>query len=71
LAKAITFYTNYKHWLKPTAIQNRKMKQKIVYAIIAFLVAFGTTFYVIRTYFPKHKVEKTAIQKDTLTKPQQ
>ncbi|MGQ7946532.1 hypothetical protein [Flavobacterium sp. WC2509] len=44
------------------------MKQKIVYAIIAFLVAFGTTFYVIRTYFPKHKAE-TAIQKDTLTKP--
>jgi hypothetical protein len=47
------------------------MKQKIIYAVIAFLVAFGTTFYVIRTYFPKHKVEKTAIQKDTLTKPQQ
>jgi hypothetical protein len=46
------------------------MKQKIIYAIIAFLVAFGTTFYVIRTYFPKHKVEKTATQKDTVTKPQ-
>ena len=46
------------------------MKQKIAYTIIAFLVAFGTTFYVIRTYFPKHKVEKTTIQKDTLTKPQ-
>jgi len=46
------------------------MKQKIAYTIIAFLVAFGTTFYVIRTYFPKHKVEKVAIQKDTLTKPQ-
>jgi hypothetical protein len=47
------------------------MKQKIAYAIIAFLVAFGTTFYTIRTYFPKHKVEKTAIQKDTPTKFQQ
>jgi hypothetical protein len=47
------------------------MKQKIVYAIIAFLVAFGTTFYIIRTYFPKHKVEKNVIQKDMLTKPQQ
>jgi hypothetical protein len=46
------------------------MKQKIVYAIIAFLVAFGTTFYIIRTYFPKQKVEKTATQKDTQTKPQ-
>jgi hypothetical protein len=45
------------------------MKQKIVYAIIAFLVAFGTTFYIIRTYFPKHKVEETTVQKDTLTKP--
>jgi hypothetical protein len=46
------------------------MKQKIAYTIIAFLVAFGTTFYVIRTYFPKHKVEETTVQKDTLTKPQ-
>jgi hypothetical protein len=42
------------------------MKQKIIYAIIAFLVAFGTTFYVIRTYFPKHKTEKTVLSKDTL-----
>lgn len=46
------------------------MKQKIIYAIIAFLVAFGTTFYVIRAYFPKHKTEKTAVQKDTIVKPQ-
>jgi hypothetical protein len=71
-------------WLKPlhlhkplplakangNSIQNRKMKQKIAYAIIAFLVAFGATFYIIRTYFPKHKVEKTSTVKDTLTKAQ-
>ncbi len=41
-------------------------KKNILVALITFIVAFGTTFYTIRTYFPKHKVEKTAIQKDTL-----
>lgn len=46
-------------------------KKNIIIALITFIVAFGTTFYVIRTYFPKQKVEKTTIQKDTLTKPQQ
>jgi hypothetical protein len=45
-------------------------KKNILVALITFIVAFGTTFYVIRTYFPKHKVEKTATQKDKLTKPQ-
>jgi hypothetical protein len=45
-------------------------KKHILIALITFIVAFGSTFYVIRTYFPKHKVEKTAIQKDTSTKPQ-
>jgi hypothetical protein len=46
-------------------------KKNILIALITFIIAFGTAFYVIRTYFPKHKIEKTAIQKDTLTKPQQ
>jgi hypothetical protein len=46
-------------------------KKHILIALITFIVAFGVTFYAIRTYFPKHKVEKTATQKDTLTKPQQ
>lgn len=46
-------------------------KKHILIALITFIIGFGTTFYVIRTYFPKHKVEKTAIQKDTLAKPQQ
>lgn len=44
------------------------IKKNIVIALITFIIAFGTTFYVIRTYFPKNKVEKVAIQKDTLTK---
>lgn len=46
-------------------------KKNILIAVITFIIAFGTTFYAIRTYFPKHKVEKTAIQKDTMAKPQQ
>ena len=45
-------------------------KKNILIALITFILAFGTTFYVIRTYFPKHKVEKTATQKETITKPQ-
>jgi len=45
-------------------------KKHILIALVTFIIGFGTTFYVIRTYFPKHKVEKTVIQKDTLTKPQ-
>jgi hypothetical protein len=44
-------------------------KKNIVIALITFIVAFGTTFYAIKTYFPKHKVEETTVQKDTLTKP--
>ena len=44
-------------------------KKHILIALITFIIGFGTTFYVIRTYFPKQKVEKTAIQKDTLTQP--
>jgi hypothetical protein len=44
-------------------------KKNILVALITFILAFGTTFYVIRTYFPKPKVEKTTVQKDTLTKP--
>ena len=42
-------------------------KKNILIALITFIIGFGTTFYVIRTYFPKHKVEKTITQKDTVT----
>ena len=41
-------------------------KKNIIIALITFVVAFGTTFYVIRTYFPKHQTEKTILSKDTL-----
>ncbi len=43
-------------------------KKQILIALLTFIIGFGTTFYIIRTNFPKHKVEKTASVKDTLTK---
>jgi hypothetical protein len=46
-------------------------KKNILITLITFVLAFGTTSYVIRNYFPKHKIEKTVVQKDTLTKPNQ
>ncbi len=42
-------------------------RKNILIAILTFIVGFGSTFYIIRTYFPKHKVEKIAPVKDTLT----
>jgi len=42
-------------------------KKNILIALITFIIAFGVTFYTIRTYFPKHKVVETVTQKDTLT----
>ena len=40
-------------------------KKNIIIAVIAFIVGFGITFYTIRTYFPKHKVEETTtVKKD-------
>lgn len=43
-------------------------KKQIIIAILTFIIGFGGTLYIIRTYFPKHKVEKTSTVKDTLTK---
>ena len=43
-------------------------RKQILIVILTFIIGFGATFYIIRTYFPKHKVEKTAKVKDTLTK---
>ncbi len=43
-------------------------KKNTIIAILTFIIGFGSTFYIIRTYFPKHKVEKTAPAKDALTK---
>jgi len=53
-------------WLKKTYIPNMS-KKNILIALITFIIGFGTTFYIIRTYFPKHKIEKTTVQKDTVT----
>jgi hypothetical protein len=43
-------------------------KKNIIIAILTFVIGFGSTFYIIRTYFPKHKVVKTVPLKDTLAK---
>ncbi len=44
-------------------------RKNIFIAIVTFIVGFGSTFYIIRTYFPKQKVEKTVQIKDSLRKP--
>jgi hypothetical protein len=35
-------------------------KKQILIAILTFIIGFGSTFYIIKTYFPKHKIDKTA-----------
>ena len=46
------------------------LRKNIIIGLVTFIIGFGATFYIIRTYFPKHKVEKTVPLKDILTKPQ-
>jgi len=43
-------------------------RKNIFIAIVTFIIGFGSTFFIIRTYFPKKNVEKTKQVKDTLTK---
>jgi hypothetical protein len=43
-------------------------RKNILIVIVTFIIGFGSTFYTIRTYFPKQKVEKTVQIKDSLTK---
>ena len=43
-------------------------KKNILIAFVTFIIGFGSTFFIIRTYFPKKKVEKTEQLKDTLKK---
>ncbi len=43
-------------------------KKQILITVLTFVLGFASTFYIIRTYFPKHKTEKIAPVKDTLTK---
>ena len=33
-------------------------KKQIIIALVTFIVGFGGTFFIIRTYFPKKKAEK-------------
>ncbi|HEY6143378.1 MAG TPA: hypothetical protein VIV55_08085 [Flavobacterium sp.] len=42
-------------------------RKNILIAIVTFIIGFGATFYIIRTYFPKQKTEKTAPLKDYQT----
>ncbi|WP_165932744.1 hypothetical protein [Flavobacterium cellulosilyticum] len=42
-------------------------KKQLLIVIATFIIGFGGTFYIIRTYFPKHKVEQITVAKDTLT----
>ena len=44
-------------------------RKNILIVIVTFIIGFGSTFYLIRTYFPKQKFEKTVQIKDTLRKP--
>ncbi|MFV5691436.1 hypothetical protein ACM55K_05375 [Flavobacterium sp. LT1R49] len=46
------------------------LRKNIIIGLVTFIIGFGITFFIIRTYFPKHKVEKTVPVKDSLTKPQ-
>ena len=43
-------------------------RKNILIAIVTFIIGFGSTFFLIRTYFPKKNVEKTEQVKDTLIK---
>jgi hypothetical protein len=42
-------------------------KKNIIIALITFIVGFGTTFYIIRTFFPKQEVVKTVVTNDTIS----
>jgi hypothetical protein len=42
-------------------------RKNILIAIVTFIIGFSSTFFIIRTYFPKKKVEKTEQVKDTVT----
>jgi hypothetical protein len=42
-------------------------RKNILIAVVTFIIGFGSTFFIIRTYFPKKKIEKTEQVKDTVT----
>jgi hypothetical protein len=39
------------------------IKKNIIIVILTFIIGFGSTFYIIRTYFPKQKAEKNSTSK--------
>jgi hypothetical protein len=43
-------------------------RKNIIIAVVTFIIGFSSTFFIIRTYFPKKKVEKIEQVKDTLNK---
>jgi hypothetical protein len=43
-------------------------RKNIIIAIVTFIIGFSSTFFIIRTYFPKKKAAKSEQVKDTLTK---
>ena len=43
-------------------------KKQILIVLLTFIIGFGSTFYIIRTYFPKQKAEKKEQVKDTVIK---
>lgn len=43
-------------------------KKNIIITILTFIIGFGGTFYIIRTYFPKQEVGQSTTTKDSLTK---
>lgn len=43
-------------------------KKQLLIAIATFIIGFGGTFYIIRTYFPKHKSDQTTVANDKMTK---
>jgi hypothetical protein len=47
------------------------LKKNIIIGLVTFIIGFGVTFYIIRTYFPKHKAEQTTPVEDTAAKLQQ
>jgi hypothetical protein len=43
-------------------------KKNIIIALLAFVIGFGVTFYVIKTYFPKQKSNVSISQKEAKLK---
>lgn len=43
-------------------------RKNILIAIVTFIIGFSSTFYIIRTYFPKKNIEKTEQVKDSVIK---